>query len=168
MSSKLGIKRRAKSMVARSRAKERRVREETAKAKRNPKGTLVFVYGTLRQEGWNNHYLAGQTFVQTAITEPKYEMVVDNFPWLRPAASGGAEIVGEVWEVDAKCFQRLLQLERGYVFVDVALKGIQGVKAFMATPDSEYGKYLARLEAMGRKYHRTSDFIEFVRSRANR
>ncbi len=68
---------------------------------------LVFVYGTLKRGHCRASNLAGQRFVGTAETAPRYRMRdIGTYPGLIESAEGLA-IQGEVWDVDDACLQRL-------------------------------------------------------------
>ncbi|MGD9857503.1 MAG: gamma-glutamylcyclotransferase [Planctomycetaceae bacterium] len=75
--------------------------------------TLLFVYGTLMRGGCRAGALAGQRFRGEARTEPNYRLFdCGSYPGLTEAAGrGGRNIVGELWEVDAACLQRLDRME---------------------------------------------------------
>lgn len=69
--------------------------------------SLLFVYGTLKRGFCRESFLAGQTFLGEAQTEPLYRMYnCGSYPGLREQSPGLA-ILGELWEVDAECFKRL-------------------------------------------------------------
>jgi gamma-glutamylcyclotransferase (GGCT)/AIG2-like uncharacterized protein YtfP len=73
---------------------------------------LVFVYGTLKRECCNHHFLAGQRFVGEARTAPGFRLYdLGGHPGMvvRPDDTEG--VAGEIWEVDAKALARLDALE---------------------------------------------------------
>ena len=72
-----------------------------------PQRTLIFVYGTLKRGFCRAQFLAGQTFLNEARTQPKYRMYdCGSFPGLK-LASDGLSIRGELWSVDEACLGRL-------------------------------------------------------------
>jgi gamma-glutamylcyclotransferase (GGCT)/AIG2-like uncharacterized protein YtfP len=72
----------------------------------------VFLYGTLKRGGVSHHFLAGQTFVVTARTEPEYRLhQLDGYPGMVPSFGPGHSIDGEIWEVDSRCLGRLDEWE---------------------------------------------------------
>ena len=72
---------------------------------------LIFVYGTLKRDGSNHHWMQGQKFVAEASTEPHYRLYeLEGYPGM-VSASDGLSIQGEVWEVDAAGLHRLDLLE---------------------------------------------------------
>ena len=74
--------------------------------------TQVFVYGTLKRGYSNAHYLHGQRFVGEARTQPVYRLAnLGAYPGLWTPQEDGRSIVGEVWEVDDACLERLDILE---------------------------------------------------------
>lgn len=88
--------------------------------------TLVFVYGTLKRGLSNHGWMRGQTFVDEAVTEPRYRMHdLGGYPGMVEVPDGLA-IEGEVWEVDEAGLQRLNVLEGvdagEYALVPVALQ----------------------------------------------
>lgn len=69
--------------------------------------SLLFVYGTLKRGFCRESFLAGQMLLGEARTVPLYRMYnCGSYPGLREESPGLA-IQGELWEVDAECFQRL-------------------------------------------------------------
>lgn len=72
----------------------------------------LFVYGTLKRGLSNHSYLDGQVFVGKARTSPVYRMFdLGGYPGMVRAGAGGAEIEGEVWDVDDACLRSLDVLE---------------------------------------------------------
>ena len=72
----------------------------------------IFIYGTLKRGLSNSHYLAGQTFVGEAQTQPVYRLVsLGEYPGMIPVESEGLSIKGEIWEVDEECRKQLDVLE---------------------------------------------------------
>lgn len=92
--------------------------------------SLIFVYGTLKRGLSNHGWMRGQRYVAEARTQAVYRLFdLGGYPGLVPVAAGepaGCEILGEIWEVDAECRQRLDVLEGveegDYALVDVALQ----------------------------------------------
>lgn len=73
--------------------------------------TRVFVYGTLKRGGDNHEWLAGQRFVTTARTLPRYRMFdLGGYPGMVRDDEGVA-VEGEIWEVDEGGLIRLDVLE---------------------------------------------------------
>jgi len=73
---------------------------------------LIFVYGTLKRDGSNHHYLEGQRFVGRAVTKPLYRLYdLGGYPGMVADPELGSPIEGEVWDVDRGCLQRLDELE---------------------------------------------------------
>lgn len=61
---------------------------------------LVFVYGTLMRDYYNNHIMerAGGTFVSEAHTTPNYDLVgLGAFPGM---VEGEYQVAGEIWNVE--------------------------------------------------------------------
>jgi gamma-glutamylcyclotransferase (GGCT)/AIG2-like uncharacterized protein YtfP len=74
--------------------------------------TLIFVYGTLKRGGSNNHYFAGQTFVGEARTAPGYSLFeLAGYPGMVPQADDTAGVLGEVWAIDDARLPQLDELE---------------------------------------------------------
>lgn len=72
----------------------------------------IFVYGTLKRGQGNHPLLAGQGFVGSGLTEPRYRLHdLGGFPGMVPDSDRGRSIVGEVWDVDEPCLRRLDELE---------------------------------------------------------
>lgn len=74
-------------------------------------GTLVFVYGTLRQGYGNHRLLEGARFLGVRHTAPTFTMIhLGGFPGV--LATGQTSIIGEVYEVtDPEMLRRLDRLE---------------------------------------------------------
>jgi gamma-glutamylaminecyclotransferase len=71
----------------------------------------LFVYGTLKRGQSRHRFLAGQTFVGSAVTRPLYRMFnVGEYPALVRHAEGRS-IEGELWEVDKACLRTLDRVE---------------------------------------------------------
>lgn len=74
-------------------------------------GTQIFVYGTLKRGKENHGWMAGQTFVGTARTQPCYRLYdLGGYPGM-VADENGVSIEGEIWEVDEAGLTRLDILE---------------------------------------------------------
>ena len=72
----------------------------------------IFVYGTLKRGCSNHAFLAGQTFVGEAQTQPRYRLFdLGGYPGMVEVSEGGLQIRGEVWDVDPACLSRLDVLE---------------------------------------------------------
>ena len=73
--------------------------------------TLLFVYGTLLR-GFANHevYLADAVFVGGAVTEERFALYVDDFPYLTKSARV-SQIVGELYRVDGPTLEHIDCLE---------------------------------------------------------
>lgn len=73
---------------------------------------LLFIYGTLKRQGSNHHYMQGQRFIDTAATAPLYRMYdMGGYPGMVEDSQNGLSIQGEIWEVDEAALQRLDELE---------------------------------------------------------
>ncbi|MBX3440108.1 MAG: gamma-glutamylcyclotransferase [Planctomycetaceae bacterium] len=71
---------------------------------------FVFVYGTLMRGGCRAHALGDEHFLGTARTAPCYRLFdCGEYPGLVP--NGNRSIVGELWEVSARCLEQLDQIE---------------------------------------------------------
>ena len=74
--------------------------------------TFIFVYGTLKRGGSNQHYLAGQKFVGEARTSPGFRLFdLGEYPGMVPFAGDLTGVSGEVWAVEADCLEHLDVLE---------------------------------------------------------
>lgn len=72
----------------------------------------LFIYGTLKRGLSNSGYMAGQTFVGEARTQPVYRLLsMGDYPGLVPVEENGSAVRGEIWEVDAACREKLDELE---------------------------------------------------------
>jgi len=73
--------------------------------------TYCFVYGTLKKNYGNHHYLRGQKFVQEAETQPNYRLWdCGRYPCMVEDKNGNS-IKGEIWEVDDACLRSMDRLE---------------------------------------------------------
>jgi gamma-glutamylcyclotransferase (GGCT)/AIG2-like uncharacterized protein YtfP len=74
--------------------------------------TLLFVYGTLKRGCSNHTFLAGQSLVGDARTEPGYVLYeLSGYPGMVPKDGSAAGVTGEVWLVDDNCLASLDRLE---------------------------------------------------------
>jgi gamma-glutamylcyclotransferase (GGCT)/AIG2-like uncharacterized protein YtfP len=74
--------------------------------------TLVFVYGTLKRGGRNQHYLAGQKLIGVARTMPGFRLFdLGEYPGMVPSADDRDGVSGEVWSVEVDCLEHLDLLE---------------------------------------------------------
>jgi gamma-glutamylcyclotransferase (GGCT)/AIG2-like uncharacterized protein YtfP len=74
--------------------------------------TLIFVYGTLKRGGSNQHYLAGQKFIGEAHTTPGFRLFdLGQYPGMIAKADDRDGVSGEVWAVEADCLDHLDLLE---------------------------------------------------------
>lgn len=76
---------------------------------------LIFVYGTLKSDFYNNHLISNQKLVTTGVTKDEAFKMLDlgAFPGV---VGGDMAIKGEVWEVDDAAFERCDRLEGHPVF----------------------------------------------------
>jgi gamma-glutamylcyclotransferase (GGCT)/AIG2-like uncharacterized protein YtfP len=71
----------------------------------------LFIYGTLKRGCYNHYHMAGQRFIGTARTAPRYRLYnLGGYPGM-VLASDGLSIEGEVWEIDEACRVQLDVLE---------------------------------------------------------
>jgi gamma-glutamylaminecyclotransferase len=74
--------------------------------------SLVFVYGTLKRGDVRARALAGERFVDVAVTQTRYRMFnTGTFPALVEVAANGLAIEGEVYDVSADGLRRLDDVE---------------------------------------------------------
>ena len=73
--------------------------------------TNIFVYGTLRQQFGNHHFLSTARFLGDAITQSKYVMHASSSIPFVSQSQAVSQIVGEVYEVDAQTLANLDRLE---------------------------------------------------------
>jgi gamma-glutamylaminecyclotransferase len=72
----------------------------------------LFVYGTLKRGECNHGLLAGQQFIQEAVTEPAYRLLdTGPHPALIEVPTGGRTIHGEIYRIDRPTLARLDVLE---------------------------------------------------------
>jgi gamma-glutamylcyclotransferase (GGCT)/AIG2-like uncharacterized protein YtfP len=77
-----------------------------------PDPFLVFVYGSLKRGGTNQHYLAGQKFIGVARTKPGFRLFdLGEYPGMVAFADDRDGVSGEVWSVEADCLDHLDLLE---------------------------------------------------------
>jgi gamma-glutamylcyclotransferase (GGCT)/AIG2-like uncharacterized protein YtfP len=73
---------------------------------------MVFVYGTLKRGLPNHVLLAGQEFLGTAQTPPRYRLYdAGPYPCLVEDPAQGVCVQGEIWRVDEAILQALDELE---------------------------------------------------------
>lgn len=78
----------------------------------SPSRHLLFIYGTLKRGGENEHYLKGQDFLGRARTAPGYRLYhLQGYPGLVADDAGRGSVAGELWAVDEGCLRQLDQLE---------------------------------------------------------
>lgn len=74
--------------------------------------TRLFVYGTLKRGGKWHHYLAGQTFLAEARTQPGFTLYsLDGYPGLVASTEDKEGVSGELWAVDPSCLRKLDEFE---------------------------------------------------------
>jgi gamma-glutamylcyclotransferase (GGCT)/AIG2-like uncharacterized protein YtfP len=84
--------------------------------------TNIFVYGTLRQQFGNHHFLSTARFLGDAITQSKYVMhASSSIPFVSQSLAV-SQIVGEVYEVDAQTLANLDRLEGCRVMAEEPLQ----------------------------------------------
>lgn len=85
--------------------------------------SLIFVYGSLKRNGWLHHYIQNQIFIGEAETEPKYRLYsLGAYPGM-VEDENGIGILGEVWEVSKDILSTLDRVEgRAYIRKSVFLK----------------------------------------------
>lgn len=97
--------------------------------------TILFVYGTLKRGGRNNHLVAGGRFLGEAITEPRYRVYdLGPHPALVVDEVSGLAVRGELWEVDAPALAALDEFEEvpgPFVRAAVAVEGERAVEAYL-------------------------------------
>jgi gamma-glutamylaminecyclotransferase len=73
---------------------------------------LVFVYGTLKRGGENHRFVAGQTFLGVARTQPGYRLYrLSGYPGMVEDPTDERGVAGEVWAVDHDALRGLDELE---------------------------------------------------------
>ena len=74
--------------------------------------TRVFVYGTLKRDGRNHRFLAGQQFLGEACTPPGFTLYsLGKYPGMVRALDDTAGVTGELWSVDDTGLEQLDELE---------------------------------------------------------
>ena len=69
---------------------------------------LIFVYGSLKRGLALHEHLNGCTFFGCSATKPNYRLFdCGDYPGMVPAATNGARILGEVYEVAVDCLANL-------------------------------------------------------------
>jgi gamma-glutamylaminecyclotransferase len=73
---------------------------------------LLFAYGTLKRGASNHAWLNGQRFIAEARTRAGFRLFdLGGYPGLVVDPTDVDGVVGEVWEIDAGCLQRLDEFE---------------------------------------------------------
>ncbi len=73
---------------------------------------LVFVYGTLKRDGSNQHYLDGQTLLGAAALRPGHALYsLGDYPGLVADPRAHDEVTGEIWRVSPAALAGLDELE---------------------------------------------------------
>lgn len=74
--------------------------------------STLFVYGTLKRGGPNHAYLAAQTFLGAARTQPGFTLYsLGDYPGMVRAPGDREGVTGELWSVDDVCLAELDRLE---------------------------------------------------------
>lgn len=93
----------------------------------------IFVYGTLKRGGHNNHYLKDSEFVGEGVVSG-YDLYTNGgYPMIMP---GGRTLHGELFLVPDEYMPDILRLESGYSIeaVEVDIGGVKHeANAFVAT-----------------------------------
>jgi gamma-glutamylcyclotransferase len=84
--------------------------------------TNIFVYGTLRQQFGNHHFLSTARFLGDAITQSKYVMHASSSIPFVSQSQAVSQIVGEVYEVDVQTLANLDRLEGCRVIAEEPLQ----------------------------------------------
>jgi len=84
--------------------------------------TNIFVYGTLRQQFGNHHFLSTARFLGDATTQSKYVMHASSSIPFVSQSQAVSQIVGEVYEVDAQTLANLDRLEGCRVIAEEPLQ----------------------------------------------
>ena len=84
--------------------------------------TNIFVYGTLRQQFGNHHFLSTARFLGDALTQSKYVMHASSSIPFVSQSQAVSQIVGEVYEVDAQTLANLDRLEGCRVIAEEPLQ----------------------------------------------
>jgi gamma-glutamylaminecyclotransferase len=109
---------------------------------------LIFVYGTLKRDCSNHHFLAGQKFIGLGRTVPGFRLYsLGGFPGMVTQEGDEAGVTGEVWAVDAEALVRLDGLEG----VDEGLYRRESVKLVHPFDVREVEGYVYARSVAGRK-----------------
>jgi len=109
--------------------------------------TRIFVYGTLKRGCRNHRFLASQSFVAAAKTQPVYRLVsLGGYPGM-VSARMGYSVEGEVWDVDADCLRRLDVLED----VEGGLYAFEPVQLLPPFSDGELRTYIYKQAVDGQR-----------------
>jgi gamma-glutamylaminecyclotransferase len=100
----------------------------------------LFVYGSLKRGMSSHALLAGQEFVGTAQTLPRYRLYnCGRYPALVANSANGLAVQGEVWHVDETALASLDRYEGAptlFIRREVALEGMAGpVYAYFYVPE---------------------------------
>lgn len=111
-------------------------------------GRLIFVYGTLKRDCSNHHFLAGQTFVGLARTVPGFRLYsLGGFPGMVTKDDDTEGVTGEVWSVDSEALVRLDALEG----LDEGMYRREAVKLLPPFDRKEIEGYVYARSVAGRK-----------------
>ncbi|MEO7600550.1 MAG: gamma-glutamylcyclotransferase family protein [Opitutus sp.] len=73
---------------------------------------LIFVYGTLKRGGSNQHFMRGQTFQGKGHTTAGFRLInLGTYPGMIAAPNSSESVSGELWLVDSDCLAQLDALE---------------------------------------------------------
>ncbi len=87
----------------------------------------LFVYGTLQRGQANHGYLAGQTFLGTARTLPRYRLYdAGAHPCLVRDDEEGQAVLGELWQIEDRLLPALDQLEEAPHLFERARIAVEG------------------------------------------
>jgi gamma-glutamylaminecyclotransferase len=85
---------------------------EDLEANPGAKGSLLFLYGTLKRGQINHHLVMKQRFVAPAQTQPGFTLYeLDGYPGMVAATEGRDGVIGEIWQIDAACLTLLDEFE---------------------------------------------------------
>jgi gamma-glutamylcyclotransferase (GGCT)/AIG2-like uncharacterized protein YtfP len=71
---------------------------------------MIFVYGTLKSDQWNNDYLEGADFI-TKHNLMGYKLFTNGIPFMVKTAIPDDRVAGEIWEVNEDTLEMLDRLE---------------------------------------------------------
>jgi gamma-glutamylcyclotransferase (GGCT)/AIG2-like uncharacterized protein YtfP len=119
----------------------------------------IFAYGTLKRGYYWNHLLKDQKYLWDRIISG-YKLVHFNgngtfYVPVMLKSKPSDEVYGELWEVSDSCFNKLLDLERGYSCVDIG----DNVLAFVADENAsiyECAKSLPEIPKVAGVYNYTN------------